>query len=131
VKKNIIILLVILLTLFTGCAANYLPEGITKELLLERTTEIATLLSHHEYTGILEMYRADSKEGLTEEKMADLVGEKTDALGEFIKVREAIYSEDSQIGQVVCVILCEYERGTMSLRVIYDDRMNVLGIYSK
>ena len=130
-----LLMVALLLGSFTGCEADVLPLGITEKAVVERGTYVVKLLSEKEYESIVNLYREDYRENITVELLADTMDATLDRLGGFVDVTEALVggSLDEWTGRqsAFCMLSCEYENGKKIFRVIFDDEMNLIGIFGK
>lgn len=118
------------LFLLTGCSPAPLPDGMDSDAVEEAGWEVVQLLIDGDYAAVLDQFREDVGENLTEDQVAAMMDKAQEDAGDFISRLDRMSTGQSSDGEDygVAVILCEYQEEKVLFRVAFDQDMALIGI---
>ena len=122
-------LICLLVLSLAGCSPTPLPEGMSKEQVLESGQQIAELIGTGKNQEVYDILRSDVAASLTPEDIASLLPEDAGAWQE-ITGSEAFGQTDqaSNESYAVGVFVCQFENAKLRLSLSFDMDMNLIGI---
>ncbi len=128
--KKVMAVCLLGLLLLTGCSPAPLPEGMDDETVEEAGWEVVQLLIDGDYAAVLDQFREDVGENLTEEQISAMMDKAQEDAGDFISRLDRMATGQSSDGEDygVAVILCEYQKEKVLFRVAFDQDMALIGI---
>mgnify|MGYP002802082531 FL=1 len=128
--KKVIAVCMLGLLLLTGCSPAPLPEGMEEDAVEEAGWAVAKLLIDGDYAAVLEEFRPDVGENITEENISLMMETATEDAGEFVSRSDMMVTGQSSDGEDygVAVILCEYREEKVLFRIAFDPDMALIGI---
>lgn len=128
-KVNFVIsMIAVFILLFTGCGtSSKLPEGFTEEQVKEQTIQDIQLAYTEGYEAWKNRFQEEMQSGLTEasfDSFLSLLEEK----GEFKEYGKYAFVGQEQDGNkyAACIMIVEYENGSLQYTVGYDEDMNLV-----
>ena len=130
VKRGLCAILVgaIFLLSCAGCSQQPVPEGMNKERVLEAGSRVAELLGTGKVEEIYQMLRPDVAKSLTVEDVASLMPDS----GEWIGVTggDVIGQTNEASGEsyAMAILICQFEKGKVTISASFDLQMNLIGL---
>lgn len=128
--KKVIAMCMLGLLLLTGCSPAPLPDGMDETAVEEAGWAVVQLLIDGDYAAVLEQFRDDVEENISEEDVSTMMATATEDAGEFVSRSDMMATGQSSDGEDygVAVILCEYRKEKVLFRVAFDTDMELIGI---
>ena len=122
--------LLLSLALLTGCQGKALPEGMSEDALLEAGKDVMLLVVQGEYQTVLETFRSDVQETLTEEDIQTLALRQLDGAGVYKQIEKSMTTGQSSDGEHygVAVLYCEFSEKDILFRLAFDADMALIGM---
>lgn len=138
-KKKTLLLLVLILamtSLITGCAKTKLAEGYDKEEIKQIAEEIINEVQLEGAKKVLEeRMREDFVDNIDMDTMENTVKDLSSGIGTFVT-----YSQETIIGRAyeetkedfaVILVTATYEKGEVNYTITFDNELNIVGFYAK
>lgn len=129
-KKAIAILLAVLLTLCSACAADAFE--FDEEAAVQAAKDVAELVHAQDFKALHGLFREDVRSLVTAEALQAAVQPILEGAGAFLEFdgAKAVSYQDKQYGDVVLVALkARYEKGSLTYTVSFDPDLALLGLY--
>ena len=122
--------LLLSLVLLTGCQGKALPEGMSEDALLEGGKDVMLLVVQGDYQSVLETFRSDVQETLTEEDIQTLALRQLDGAGVYKQIEKSMTTGQSSDGEHygVAVLYCEFSEKDILFRLAFDADMALIGM---
>jgi hypothetical protein len=135
-KKLLILVMCIvgITAILSGCSAPALPEGLDEEAIYARAEQVVANISKGDYEGTAAMFSPEMAAALDAAGLEKAIGGMVTKLGSFEKItaKSAAGKNDATIGDyAVVIIAAKYENGRATYTISIDKEGQIIGLYMK
>lgn len=135
-RKNICAVVIMILAAFclTACSSVKLAEGFDEAKVKEETQRALDFLIAGEYEECVAMMDADMQAALSAETLAvnvEAANEKTGAFKEYKSISVLGQKDAEGMDCAVAVVVADFEKGTITYNVSFNQEMQIIGLWMK
>lgn len=123
------LLMILCLSLLTGCGAASLSDKYDEEKLKSSVEVIITDFNEGKYAEVVAMGSSELKEGLTADKLKEVWEGINGSLGEYEEISKVAFTEKD--GNAIVVAIAKYTKNKVQFTVTFNESMELIGIYLK
>lgn len=114
-------------------SSSDLPKGFSKNQLMNISKKFVTDLNNQNYAVCYDRFNSTMKQSMPLEKLTEICNPILDSLGAFVRFKGFTFSpiKSNDTSYVVCMINCEYTKGSTSFLISIAKNLEVGGLYIK
>lgn len=123
------LMMMLCLSLLTGCGAASLSDKYDEEKLKSSVEEIIIDFNEGKYEDIVSMGSDELKKALTAEKLKEVWQGINGTLGQYEEISKVAFTEKD--GKATVIAIAKYTENKVQFTISFNESMELIGIYIK
>lgn len=125
--------LLLLAGMYIGSKSQQRPQAADKTELIATSKDFINRLNRRDYAGCTSQFDDYLSKTMDADRMKQTFEPILDAMGDFVRFRSSTISRSNnpEHRYTICSIKCEYQEGTTTYTIIFDENKEIGGLYVK